>query len=176
MKILSPHEFPLRSLAHENFPHEPPAHRRDHRGCDRGGGEITDGAFTTQPRRRHQRSRSRSHSDRRAHGAGDFFPRQRASGAALPHQPLAAGGGGFPVPQIDLDHPYHGQEEINVDAFLAYSGKVNERLRYRVQLNVPNLLTGKKSFLSTHVNAFGESIFTIIETPRSYALTLDLMF
>lgn len=84
--------------------------------------------------------------------------------------------GGFPVPQIDLNHPYQGKAEINIDAFLAYSHRISERLRYRVQLNVRNLLTGKKSFLSTHVNAFGESIFTIIETPRSYALSLDLMF
>ena len=94
----------------------------------------------------------------------------------FPAVPSGIVSGGFPVPQIDLDHPYHGKEEINADAFLAYSGKVSDRLRYRVQLNVRNLLTGKNSFLSTHVNAFGESIFTVIETPRSYALSLDLMF
>lgn len=84
--------------------------------------------------------------------------------------------GGFPVPQIDLDHPYFGKEDLNFDLFLAYSGRLNDRFRYRVQLNARNLRTGDNSFLSTRVNAFGESIFTVIETPRSYALSLDLMF
>lgn len=83
---------------------------------------------------------------------------------------------GYPVPQIDLDHPYYGDAELNADAFAAYSGKISETLRYRVQLNVRNLLTGRNSFRSSRVNAFGESVFTVIETPRSYALSLELMF
>jgi hypothetical protein len=83
---------------------------------------------------------------------------------------------GYPVPQIDLDHPYYSDDELNVDAFVAYSGKFGDRLRYRVQLNARNLLTGENSFRSSRVNALGQSVFTVIETPRAYSLSLDLMF
>lgn len=83
---------------------------------------------------------------------------------------------GYPVPQIDLDHPYYGKQDFNLDAFAAYSGKFNDRLRYRIQLNARNLLTGKNSFRSSRVNAFGESVFTVIETPRAYSLSLELLF
>lgn len=84
--------------------------------------------------------------------------------------------GGYPVPQIDLDHPYYGKDDLNLDTFIAYSGRFSDTLRYRVQLNARNLLTGPDSFRSSRVNAFGDSVFTVIETPRSYALSLELMF
>lgn len=83
---------------------------------------------------------------------------------------------GYPVPQIDLDHPYFGKEEFDLDAFAAYSGKITDRLRYRVQLNARNLLTGKNSFRSSRVDAFGNSVFTLIETPRAYSLNFELFF
>ncbi len=84
--------------------------------------------------------------------------------------------GGYPVPQIDLEHPYYGDDEFDLDVFVAYSGRLNDRLRYRVQCNVRNVLTGDKAYRSSRVNAFGESVFTVIEPPRAYALSLELMF
>lgn len=84
--------------------------------------------------------------------------------------------GGYPIPELDLDNPYVGKYELNLDAFVSYSGRVSKALGYRIQLNARNLLTGEDSFTSTRMNALGRSVFTIIETPRSYALTLDLLF
>ncbi len=65
--------------------------------------------------------------------------------------------------------PYQGNSANNYTKLLG-------NVRYRVQLNARNLWTEEKSFRSSRVNAFGESVFTVIETPRTYSLSLDLMF
>jgi iron complex outermembrane recepter protein len=86
--------------------------------------------------------------------------------------------GGFPIPGLDFDNPYYGDDELDVDLFAAYSGRkfFGTKMRYRVQLNARNLLTGENAYRTGRVNAWGEPVFTIIRTPRYYSLTLDLNF
>lgn len=85
---------------------------------------------------------------------------------------------GYPIAQLDLDNPYKGDEEFDIDLFVRYSGKnfLGTKMNYRVQFNVRNLLTGDNEYRTGKVNAFGKSIHTIIEVPRSYQLSLDLLF
>jgi hypothetical protein len=87
--------------------------------------------------------------------------------------------GGFPTPRLDLKNPYRGDDMFDADLFAAYLGKRflgREGLNYRLQFNVRNVLTGENSFRTGRVDAFGQSRFTVIDTPRSYALSLELEF
>lgn len=87
--------------------------------------------------------------------------------------------GRFPTPRLDLQNPYRGDEMFDVDLFAAYMGKKflgREGLGYRVQFNVRDLLTGENSFRTGRVDAFGQSRFTVIDTPRSYSLSLEVDF
>ena len=102
------------------------------------------------------------------------------SGAILgfPAKPLPAPGQAYPIPVLDLEHPYYGPSDVNLDAFIAYQGRnfFGSRHPWRVQVNGSNLLTGTNSFRTGRVNARGESTFTLIETPRAASATLSFDF
>jgi len=86
--------------------------------------------------------------------------------------------GGKPLPGLDLDNPYKGGTHFDMDVFVRYNGRnfAGTKMRYSVQLNVRNLLTGENTYRTGRVNARGESVFTVIEQPRYYVLSLDLNF
>lgn len=86
--------------------------------------------------------------------------------------------GPTPLPGLDLDNPFKGSEIFDVDLFVRYNGRnfLGTGMRYNIQFNVRNLLTGNDTYRTGRVNARGESVFTLIEEPRFYVLSLDLNF
>jgi iron complex outermembrane recepter protein len=83
-----------------------------------------------------------------------------------------------PLPGLDLDNPFKGKELFDTDVFVRYNGRnfLGTGMRYNVQFNVRNLLTSSGTYRTGRVNARGESVFTVIEEPRYYVLSLDLNF
>lgn len=86
--------------------------------------------------------------------------------------------GETPLPGLDLDNPYKNSDEFDLDLHASYEGQnfLWTGFAYRIQFNVRNLLTGENSFRSLRSNAHGESVFTLMETPREYSLLLEVSF
>lgn len=86
--------------------------------------------------------------------------------------------GDTPLPGLDLSNPYKNDEIFDLDLHASYEGQnfLGTGFSYRIQFNVRNLLTGENSFRSLRSNAHGESVFTLMETPREYSLLLEINF
>ena len=86
--------------------------------------------------------------------------------------------GGLPLPGLDLEHPYYGDEDYDVDLFVAYNGRnfLGSKLRYSVQINGRDLFTDKNTFVIGKVNGRKEPTFVYLKTPRSFSTELTLFF
>lgn len=77
--------------------------------------------------------------------------------------------------KFDLESPYYGPSETNVDLWIGYSRKVGRNLEYRVQLNVRNV--GKGDYLiPITVQPDGEVASWRIGAPQIWSLTNTLSF
>lgn len=77
--------------------------------------------------------------------------------------------------KFDLNHPYYGPAESDVDLWVGYSRKLNRNLQYRVQLNVRNV--GKGNYLiPVTVQPDGSPASWRIGAPQLWTLTNTLEF
>ncbi len=75
---------------------------------------------------------------------------------------------------LDLANPYFNDDEIFVDAMIAYRGRIFER-NYRVQLNVRNVLDNSDLYF-TDVSTTGRPLVWAGYELRTYILSFDIDF
>ncbi len=77
---------------------------------------------------------------------------------------------------LDLDNPYFNDDEIFVDAMLAYRGSLRDgRIKYRVQLNVRNLFDNDDLYPTQVTTTGREAIWATFE-PRTWILSTEFDF
>lgn len=90
---------------------------------------------------------------------------------------------GFPVKQnsagswvYDVTKPYYGSDEINYDAWLRYGRKIlNDRITWRIQLNVRDLLGGK-DLIAVTAQPNGAVASARIPQPNKWTITNSFEF
>ena len=85
------------------------------------------------------------------------------------------GTGADAITVLDLANPYTNDDEIFLDAFLAYRGTLFGDVDYRVQLNVRNLLDNSDLYV-TDRSTTGRNLVWAGYEPRTFAVSLDLDF
>ena len=85
------------------------------------------------------------------------------------------GEGNNTITVLDLANPYYNDDEIFVDAFVAYRGKMFDDVDYRVQLNVRNVLDNSDLYV-TDRSTTGRNLVWAGYEPRTFAVSLDLDF
>jgi hypothetical protein len=77
---------------------------------------------------------------------------------------------------IDVQHPYYAPAEANVDGWIGYTRKIaNDRIEWRVQLNVRNLIADDSPIAIT-VQPWGETASVRIAPERRWYLTNTFSF
>ncbi|GAB5561969.1 MAG: hypothetical protein SynsKO_36160 [Synoicihabitans sp.] len=84
------------------------------------------------------------------------------------------GTGADQITVLDLSNPYLNDDEIFVDAMVAYRGKIFER-DYRIQLNVRNLLDNSDLY-PTDASTTGRNLVWAGYEPRTYIMSFDIDF
>jgi hypothetical protein len=76
---------------------------------------------------------------------------------------------------LDVKHPYYGEAENNVDAWIGYSRKLGEKIRWSVQLNVKNVGT-RNRLIAVSTQPDGTIDTPRIATPQTWMLTTSFEF
>jgi hypothetical protein len=76
---------------------------------------------------------------------------------------------------FDVDNPYKGATEFVTDAWVGYSARINDRLRWRIQLNVRNLFAND-DLIPVTVQPDGSSAAYRIPEPRVWSISNTLEF
>ena len=75
----------------------------------------------------------------------------------------------------DLDHPYYGKAQANIDAWLGYGKKLTAKIDWRIQLNLRNITT-KKELIPVSVQPDGSMAVGRISDPISWTITNTFSF
>jgi hypothetical protein len=76
---------------------------------------------------------------------------------------------------LDVKHPYYGEAESNVDAWIGYSRKLGEKIKWNVQLNVKNIGVGNR-LIAVSTQPDGTIDTPRIATPQTWLLTTSFEF
>jgi hypothetical protein len=76
---------------------------------------------------------------------------------------------------LDVKHPYYGKTESNFDAWIGYSRKLGEKIRWNVQLNVKNIGIGNR-LIAVSTQPDGTIDTPRIATPQTWMLTMGFEF
>jgi outer membrane receptor protein involved in Fe transport len=76
---------------------------------------------------------------------------------------------------LDVKHPYYGETENNVDAWIGYSRKLGEKIKWNVQLNVKNIGIGNR-LIPVSTQPDGTIDTPRIATPQTWSLTTSFEF
>ncbi|WP_309028336.1 hypothetical protein [Pelagicoccus enzymogenes] len=83
---------------------------------------------------------------------------------------------GNEIDVLDISNPYYNDSEVFVDGMVSYSGSFNDdKLRYRIQLNVRNLFDNSDLYV-TDVSTSGRELVWATFEPRTYTLTTSFDF
>lgn len=74
-----------------------------------------------------------------------------------------------------LDAPIYGKDTHEVEAFIGYSGRLFEKVSWRVQLNVRNLFDDQE-WVAQRANTSGTETLFNVPSPRTYVLTTSFTF
>ena len=95
-------------------------------------------------------------------------------GTVLGYKLMADPNGGTDL-VYDLDNPYVGKAETNVDLWVGYSRKLTSKIDWRIQLNLRNLTT-KKELIPVTVQPDGTMAVGRISDPCTWTLTNTFTF
>ena len=95
-------------------------------------------------------------------------------GTVLGYKLMADPNGGADM-VYDLDNPYVGKAETNVDLWVGYSRKLTSKIDWRIQLNLRNLTT-KKELIPVTVQPDGTMAVGRISDPCTWTLTNTFTF
>jgi len=80
------------------------------------------------------------------------------------------------VPEVfDVTKPYFGPTETNVDGWIGYSRKLNQKIRWSAQLNVRNLGVGNR-LIPVNAQPDGTIHTRRIAEPQTWLLTNTFEF
>jgi outer membrane receptor for ferric coprogen and ferric-rhodotorulic acid len=75
----------------------------------------------------------------------------------------------------DLEHPYKGKSETNIDLWLGYSRRLTSKIDWRIQLNLRNI-TSKKELIPVTVQPDGSMAVGRIAEPFTWTVTNTFKF
>jgi hypothetical protein len=74
---------------------------------------------------------------------------------------------------FDLDNPYVGPAETNVDAWIGYSRKLTDKIDWQIQLNLRNITTDKELI---PVTVQPDGTMAVGRIPETFSWTLTNTF
>ena len=68
-----------------------------------------------------------------------------------------------------------GADQLDIDGFAGYHGKIGRRIKYRIALNVRNVLNST-DLLKQRVDGFGDTRVHTFKEPRLFILSTEFTY